>query len=101
MGPCLLGFLRQMVGNQQAAEDVMQEIFIQMWRSPNGFAPERGTLRAYLFRVARKHAAEWWRNRERRTEAQSRNAPNARRRLRRWWETPFRGCPKSNEVYSG
>ena len=63
MGPRLLGFLRQMVGNRQAAEDVMQETFTHMWQSPNGFAPERGTLRAYLFGVARKRAAEWWRNR--------------------------------------
>jgi len=61
MGPHLLGFLRQIVSNRQAAEDVMQETFTRMWRSPNGFTPERGTLRAYLFGVARKCAAEWWR----------------------------------------
>jgi RNA polymerase sigma-70 factor (ECF subfamily) len=41
----------------------MQETFTQMWRSPNGFMPEKGTLRAYLFGVARKCAAEWWRKR--------------------------------------
>jgi RNA polymerase sigma-70 factor (ECF subfamily) len=63
MGPHLLGFLRQIVGNRQAAEDVMQETFTQVWRSPNGFIPEKGTLRAYLFGVARKCAAEWWRKR--------------------------------------
>jgi len=63
MGPHLQGFLRQIVGDRQAAEDVMQETFTQMWRSPNGFMPERGTLRAYLFGVARKCAAEWWRKR--------------------------------------
>ena len=65
MAPRLLGYLRQVVGNRQAAEDLMQEAFTQMWRSPNGFTPERGTLRAYMFGVARKHAAEWWRNRGR------------------------------------
>jgi RNA polymerase sigma-70 factor (ECF subfamily) len=58
-----VGYLRQVVGNRQAAEDVMQEAFSHMWRSPNGFTPERGTLRAYLFGVARRRAAEWWRNR--------------------------------------
>jgi DNA-directed RNA polymerase specialized sigma24 family protein len=30
MGPHLQGFLRQIVGNRQAAEDVMQETFTQM-----------------------------------------------------------------------
>lgn len=28
---------------------------------PNGFMVERGTLRTYLFGIARKRAAEWWR----------------------------------------
>lgn len=60
-GPRLEAFLRQVVGNRQAAEDVMQETFIQIWRLPNGFAPEQGTLRAYLFGAGRRRAADWWR----------------------------------------
>jgi RNA polymerase sigma-70 factor (ECF subfamily) len=52
-------FLRLLTGNEQAAEDVMQETFTQMWKSPNGFQPERGSLRAYLFGIGRKRAAEW------------------------------------------
>jgi RNA polymerase sigma-70 factor (ECF subfamily) len=57
----MVAFLRRITGNQQAAEDVMQETFAQIWKRPNGFQPERGTLRAYLFGAARKRAAEWWR----------------------------------------
>jgi RNA polymerase sigma-70 factor (ECF subfamily) len=60
----LCAYLRQIVGNAQAAEDVMQETFTQIWRSPNGFRPELGTLRGYLFGIGRKRAAEWWRKRE-------------------------------------
>jgi RNA polymerase sigma-70 factor, ECF subfamily len=52
-------FLRQLVGNRQAAEDVAQETFAQMWNRPNGFRPERGTLRGYLYGIGRKRAAEW------------------------------------------
>jgi RNA polymerase sigma-70 factor, ECF subfamily len=61
----LCAYLRQIVGNAQAAEDVMQETFTQIWKSPNGFRPELGPLRAYLFGVGRKRAAEWWRRRVR------------------------------------
>ena len=43
----------------------MQETFAQIWKRPNGFQPERGTLRAYLFGAARKRAAEWWRKKGR------------------------------------
>lgn len=57
----LLEFLRHVVGNRQVAEDLMQETFTQIWRRPNGFSPERGTLRAYLYGIGRKRAAEWWR----------------------------------------
>jgi RNA polymerase sigma-70 factor (ECF subfamily) len=57
--PRLLSFLRHLLGNQQAVEDVMQETFVQIWRRPQGFDPERGTLRCYLFGAARRQAAEW------------------------------------------
>ena len=60
--PRLRVFLRHLLANEQAAEDVMQETFSQIWRRPNRFDPERGSPRAYLFGVARRQAAEWRRN---------------------------------------
>ena len=60
-GPKMQMFLRRLLGNSQAAEDVMQETFAAIWQHPNGFVAERGTLRAYLFGAARKRAATWWR----------------------------------------
>ena len=63
-------YLSQIVGNTQVAEDLMQETFTQIWRSPNGFRPELGSLRSYLFGIGRKRAAEWWRRRGRFPEVQ-------------------------------
>ena len=60
-GAGLQMFLKQFLGNRQAAEDVTQETFVSIWQHPNGFDPERGTLRAYVFGVGRKRAADWWR----------------------------------------
>jgi RNA polymerase sigma-70 factor (ECF subfamily) len=57
--PRLRTFLRKLLGNEQAAEDVMQETFIQIWRRPQGFDSERGTFRAYLFGTARNLALSW------------------------------------------
>jgi hypothetical protein len=45
----LCAFLRQVVGSPQAAEDLMQETFTQVWKSPNGFRPELGSLRICLW----------------------------------------------------
>lgn len=55
-------FLRHLLRNEQAAEDVMQETFTQIWRRPQLFDSERGSLRAWLFGVARRQAAEWRRH---------------------------------------
>ena len=60
-GPRLRMFLRQLLPGEQEAEDVMQETFTQIWRRPQGFDPERGSLRGYVFGIGRKLAAEWWR----------------------------------------
>jgi RNA polymerase sigma-70 factor (ECF subfamily) len=59
--PRLEVFLRHVVRDRQAAEDITQETFAQIWSRPNGFQPERGALRSYLFGIGRKRAAEWWR----------------------------------------
>jgi len=59
--PGLQAFLRQIIGDLHAAEDVTQETFAAIWRRPNGFDAERGSLRSYLFGAGRKRAAEWWR----------------------------------------
>ena len=61
--PRLLSFLRRCLGDSKAAEDISQEAFLQLWQRPNGFNPARGTLKAYLFGIAAKRAADWWRHR--------------------------------------
>jgi RNA polymerase sigma-70 factor (ECF subfamily) len=65
----LQGFLRHYLGDAKAAEDVAQEAFLQLWQHPNGFNPARATLRAYLFGIAARRAADWWRHRAREERA--------------------------------
>ncbi len=62
--PRLRAFVRQLVGSVQAAEDLTQEIFTELWSRPNRFDPARGSLRAYLFGIGRYRAAEWWRRKK-------------------------------------
>ncbi len=60
--PRLHSFVKACVGSSQAADDVAQETFLQLWKHPNGFNPARSTLKAYVFGIARKRAADWWRH---------------------------------------
>lgn len=62
--PRLQNFLRHLLPGGPAAEDVTQDTFLQIWRRPNGFRPECGSLRAYVFGIGRKRAAEWWRHQQ-------------------------------------
>jgi len=59
--PRLHSFVQACVGSAQAADDVAQETFLQLWKHPNGFNPALSTLKAYVFGIARKRAADWWR----------------------------------------
>lgn len=54
-------FLRVYLGDRIGADDVAQEIFLQVWRQPDGYNPSRATLKTYLFAIARKKEADWWR----------------------------------------
>lgn len=56
-------FLRHSLRDSKAAEDITQEAFLQLWQRRNGFNPERGSPRAYLFGIAARRAADWWRRR--------------------------------------
>lgn len=66
--PHLRAFLRHVLGDEHAADDVMQEIFMGIWHRPRGFDSERGTLRGWLFGIARRQAAEWSRKQKPATE---------------------------------
>lgn len=46
------------------AEDVMQEIFFQLWKSPYAFARERGSLGAWLAVITRHRAIDSLRRRK-------------------------------------
>lgn len=46
------------------AEDVMQEIFFQIWRNSESFVPGRGSLGAWLVVVARNRAIDMLRRRK-------------------------------------
>ena len=50
----LLGFVRRSLGDASAAEEVVQETFIRAWRARDRFDPTLGTLRAWLFAIARR-----------------------------------------------
>lgn len=47
-----------------AAEDVLQEIFLQVWRNPSGFLASRGSLGGWLAVVSRNRSIDWLRRKK-------------------------------------
>ncbi len=58
----------RVLGDTAAAEDVLQEIFMQLWRSPGAFDPGRGGLAPWLAVIARNRAVDVLRKRRPQTE---------------------------------
>lgn len=58
-------FAWRMTNSAPAAEDIAQEVFLALVRHPRRFDPVRGTLRAFLFGVARNLALKLWREENR------------------------------------
>jgi len=57
------GVALRVLGNTTAAEDVLQEIFLQLWRNPQAFDANRGRLPAWLAVIARNRAIDHLRKR--------------------------------------
>lgn len=46
-----------------AAEDVVQDVFAQLWQRPGAYDPHRGSLGTYINTIARSRALDRWRTR--------------------------------------
>ena len=61
-GPSIRSFLRHCLSDPRAADDLLHETFLELWRKPLGYDPSRGSVRQFLFGIARRRAAQWRRD---------------------------------------
>ncbi|MGZ6911574.1 MAG: sigma-70 family RNA polymerase sigma factor [Acidimicrobiia bacterium] len=57
-GSAVLGVARRVTGSSTAAEEVLQEVFLRLWRAPERFDPTRGALRSFLLMEANGRAID-------------------------------------------
>ena len=57
-GGAVLGCLRRMIGDPGGAEDVHQEVFLEVWRRGPSFDPSRATLATWILLIARSRAID-------------------------------------------
>jgi RNA polymerase sigma-70 factor (ECF subfamily) len=51
----------RITGNPTQAQDVVQDVFLRVWRRPSSFDARRGELGSYLRLMARSRALDLWR----------------------------------------
>ena len=49
----LLGFALNALGERGAAEEIVQEVFTRAWRHAERYDPDRGSVRTWLYQIAR------------------------------------------------
>jgi RNA polymerase sigma-70 factor (ECF subfamily) len=57
----VFGVACRVLGNATQAQDVVQDVFLGLWRDPSRFDARRGPLGHYLRMVARSRALDLWR----------------------------------------
>lgn len=88
LAPMVYAVARRVLGEGTAAQDIVQDVFVELWSQPGRYDPAAGALRTYLTVVARNRAVDLLRSELRRVARQERHY-----RL-----TPEQGRPSPSDV---
>lgn len=75
--PILLGLMLRILRSRAEAEDVLQEVFLQVWQRAHSFDPARGRAFTWLVTLARSRAIDRLRSVGSRERAAQRSAEDA------------------------
>jgi RNA polymerase sigma-70 factor (ECF subfamily) len=64
--------LDRVMGERQAAEDLVQDAFLKLWRSATSYRPERSGVRTWLFSIVRNRGIDQLRSHASRRRTQDR-----------------------------
>src|SRR4051794_3536654 len=78
LAPIALIAAKRVLHDEIAAEDVVQDVFMQLWLKPGAYDPARSSLASYVSMMARSRAVDRWRTRVARESATERAEDRAR-----------------------
>jgi RNA polymerase sigma-70 factor, ECF subfamily len=78
LAPLGFGVARRVLGDPIAAEEVVQDLFLHLWRNPGSYDAARGSLRSYVTMLAKSRSIDRWRSRTADHAARRRMADESR-----------------------
>ncbi len=66
----LYSLVYRMVANQQVAEDLLQDVFLAVWRCAASYSPQAGTVRSWLFSIMHHRTIDYLRRAHRQSTLQ-------------------------------
>lgn len=69
----LFGVVSRIVNSEELAQDILQESFIKIWKSIEGYDPSKGRLFTWMLNIARNTAIDTVRSKQYRQEGQIRS----------------------------
>src|SRR5260370_2850201 len=73
LAPSVYGGALRVLGNGSAAQDVVQDVFVELWSHPDRYDPAAGSLRTYMTVLARHRAVDVMRSELRRVARQEKH----------------------------
>jgi RNA polymerase sigma-70 factor (ECF subfamily) len=74
LSPRVLGLVRRVVRDQAQAEEITQEVFVEVWRTATRYEPGRGSAETWVTMLAHRRAVDRVRSEQARTDRQVRAA---------------------------
>ena len=74
LAPLAFSSANRVLRDAAASEDVVQDVFVHLWRRPGSYDPARGSLPRYIAMLSRSRAMDRWRSRSARESAVERSA---------------------------
>lgn len=58
LSPRVFGLILRVLVNRSQSEEVLQEVFLEVWQSASRFAPNKGQGRSWVFTIAHRRAVD-------------------------------------------